>query len=353
MKSKSIFFLAVILSLLSFSACNSHGEKQPQKQSSVFSKKEVVKKSKITVGLSIDTLVMERWQRDLDFFVNKVHELGGEVIVQNAGNNLNEQKKQILYLAEKNVDVMVVIPKSAEELAETIQKIKSKGIPVISYDRLLLNCDVDLYVSINCEEVGQLMGKGMLKSTNKKNWYCMLGSQDDYNISLIQKGLYSAIAGSGVKISGVFYTDGWNYDLSYRQMEKLISTNNIPEVLICGNDAITVSVLQALDEYGHKRHIPICGQDADIAACQNILKGTQDFTIYKPISQLAEKAAILSVSLARLKSTEDMNYTFSTIKNGYKDVPVYWISPTLVDKDNMEDVIINSGYHSKSEIYGK
>jgi len=315
--------------------------------------KQTGKYKTVTVGFSIDTLAMERWQRDLDVFMNKTRELGAKVIVQNAGNSIEEQKRQLLYLADRNVDVVVVLAKSAEDFSESVSKLKAKGIPVICYDRLIRNCDPDLYVTINCEEVGRLMGKGMLEATSLKNWHCILGAKEDNNMNMIQDGLYSAIKGSGVKITETFYTDGWNYDLSYKYMESLITNNSIPEVIICGNDAIAASVLQALDNYKMTEHIPICGQDADIAACKNIANGRQDFTVYKPITLLAEKAAELAVELAKTKNVEELDGIKYKMNNGFKDVPTYWLRPTLVTKDNMEKIIVNSGFHTKAEIYGR
>ena len=195
------------------------------------------------------------------------------------------------------------------------------------------------------------MANGMLNRTGKRNWYCILGAKEDFNMTMVSTGLRQGIIGRHISINNIFYTDGWNYDLSYQHMLELISSKKIPEVLICGNDAIASSVLQALRECKYNGHIPICGQDADIEACQNILNGSQDFTIYKPIMELAEKSAELAVELAKSKSADKIEGISEKINNGAKDVPVFWLKPTLVDKNNIEEIIINSGFHSKSEIY--
>ena len=345
---KNLIFTILISGFFAFSGCSKKSESAGGTKSA---KKDAQISGKITVGFSIDTLAMERWQRDLDVFMNKINELGANIIVQNAGNNLDEQKHQIHYLGEKGVDVLVVVPKDAEELSDSVQKIRAKNIPVVSYDRLIRNCDVDLYVTIDCYEVGRLMANGMLNTTQKKNWYCILGAKEDFNMTMVSTGLRQGITGRRINIENIFYTEGWNYDLSYQHMLELISTKKIPEVLICGNDAIASSVLQALRECRYTGHIPICGQDADIEACQNILNGSQDFTIYKPIMELAEKAAELAVELAKTRNADKIEGISEKINNGTKDVPVFWLKPTLVDKNNIEDIIINSGFHSKSEIY--
>jgi len=346
MNKKFIKIAIFSVLLLSLSGCNKKAPKTAEKKSD----SEIP--HKITVGFSIDTLAIERWQRDLDIFINKVKELGADVIVQNAGNSVDEQKRQLAYLMERNVDVIVVLPKDAAAISDSIQKIKSKNIPVISYDRLTLNADIDLYVTINSEKVGEQMAIGLLQQTKGKNWFFILGAEEDYNMTLITQGVNKILRNTNVKIAHTFYTDGWNYDLSYQEMVRLLTNDIIPDAIICGNDAVATSVIQAITRYHPDSHIPICGQDADISACQNIVKGIQDFTIYKPITQLAELAAEYAVYLAKGEDIYQKNHQIKTINNGSGDIPVIWLDPVLVNKNNLDNVIIASGFHTANSIYG-
>lgn len=314
-------------------------------------KKSEDQKKNVTIGFSIDTLAIERWQRDLDVFINKAKELGAQVIVQNAGNSVEEQNRQLMYLCDCNVDVIVVVAKKADSLGETITKIRSKNVPVISYDRLIRDTEVDLYMSINSKTVGELMAKGLMERTSKNHWICILGPEEDYNMSLISQGIADKIGKSSYKIDNVYYTEGWNYDLSYQYMANLIAKGKLPDAIICGNDAVASSVIQALTDYSQKRKIYICGQDADISACQYIVDGKQDFTVYKPITHLAELAAEYALRFGNGESIESITKNLPTINNGVQDVPVLWLEPTLVDKHNMDSVIINSGFHSNGEVY--
>ena len=307
--------------------------------------------SNLTIGFSIDTLAIERWQRDIDVFINKVKEMGAEVIVQNAGNSIEEQNRQLMYLLERNVDAVVVLPKDAGSITESIQKLRAKGIPVISYDRLTLNTDINLYLTIDSEKVGELMAQEMLRRTKGINWYCILGPVEDYNMTLIMDGIKRVLRNSSVNINHIFYTDGWNYDLSYSEMVRILKNDTFPDAIICGNDAVAASVIQAINRYYPDTHIPVCGQDADISACQYIIQGKQDFTIYKPIIQLAEVAAECAVKLARKEEIPESRYRISFINNGYGDIPAIWLEPTFVDKYNLDKVIIDSGFHSAASIY--
>ena len=309
--------------------------------------------NKKVIGLSIDTLAIERWQRDLDIFINKAKELGADVIVQNAGNSCEEQSRQILYLYEKNVDCVVIVPKDAEKLVDVVARLKSKKISVISYDRLILNADIDLYLTIDSERVGELMAEGILNITDARKWFCMLGPREDFNMTLIKSGIDKVIKHENVYIGYTFYTDGWNYDLAYTGMVNILNEGNFPDAIICGNDAVANSVVKALNLYYSGSHIPICGQDADITSCQYIVKGIQDFTIYKPISKLAETAAEYAVELANGGHPEIPASQHRTINNGYAEISGLWLDPIRVDKSNIDEVIINSGFHSYSAVYGK
>jgi len=346
-KSKRLTFLLLLFTAITFNACT----KKTSQRIRADKKAEAEATNKKTIGFSIDTLAIERWQRDLDVFINKAKEMNAEVIVQNAGNNIEEQKRQLMYLLDRNVDVIVVLPKDAEAMTESIQKIKSRNIPVISYDRLILNADIDLYVTINSEHVGELMAKGLRGTTLGVNWFCILGSEEDYNMTLIQRGINKILYGSPIHIAHTFYTSGWNYDLAYQEMIRLIKNNQIPDAIVCGNDAVAQSVISALNLYYKDVHIPICGQDADIVACQYIVEGKQDFTIYKPITKLAEMAAEYAVNLANNKSIEDFVPDIEYINNGIADVPVVWLEPLLVNKSNIDEVIIESGFHTRGEVY--
>ena len=306
---------------------------------------------KITIGFSIDTLAIERWQRDLDVFINKIKEMDAEVIVQNAGNNIEEQNRQLMYLLEREVDAVVVLPKDAASISDSVQKLRAKGIPVISYDRLTLNADINLYLTIDSEKVGEQMAQEMLRRTKGENWYCILGPEEDYNMTLIMEGLNRILRASSVHINHIFYTDGWNYDLSYQEMVRILKDDTFPDAIICGNDAVAASVIQAINRYYPDIHIPVCGQDADISACQYIVQGKQEFTIYKPIIQLAEVAAECAVRLARKEDISENRYRIRPINNGFGDIPTIWLEPSYVDKYNLDKLIIESGFHSASSIY--
>lgn len=303
------------------------------------------------IGFSIDTLALERWQRDLDVFMNKARELGAEVIVQNAGNNVGMQISQLEYLMQRNVDAVVIVPKERGRLTSVIKKMRDRNIEVISYDRLISGADISLYVSVNTESVGRLMARQLIDIGATGNWSLILGPDEDYNMTLMLRGIEDVIKDKDIIIRDILYTEGWNYDLAYGAAAGLLTESELPDAIVCGNDSVAGSVLNAIDDYCPGRHIPICGQDADIAACQDIVRGRQDFTVYKPITELAEKAAECAVRLAKGETAEYIAGYDDTIDNGYKEVPVLWLEPQVATRDNIDEVVIESGFHTHGEVY--
>ncbi len=304
----------------------------------------------ITIGFSIDTFVIERWRRDLDVFMEAAAEEGAQVIVQNAGNSEAEQINQIKYLIDQNVDALVIVAKKADSLTEVLAKAKAKNIPVISYDRLIRNADVSLYVTVDSRQVGTFMSQALLEKAPKGGWYCIYGNEDDFNMSMIDQGVRNALDGKPVSVQVKYYTKDWNYDLAYQKMTDLLDSNLVPDAVLCGNDAIAESVIRALRE--HKlSSIPVAGQDADIAGCQRVVQGMQTATVYKPITELARLSARYACRLARGEKASDLPGVTETMDNGSRQVPTCFIQPVLVTAENMDEVVIQSGFHTYDEVY--
>lgn len=331
---KKIFLFCAAVFSLSFFSCNK--DKKP------------VKKGKVTIGFSIDSFVIERWQKDCDIFINTAKTKDAEIIFQHAGNDEKKQIQQIQNLIDMNVDALVIVAKNGDSLSDVLMKAYDKNIPVISYDRLILNSPVSLYVSVNTKEVGKKISSYLESTINPKSYVCILGSPDDFNMSLFSDGINSILPKS--KILYNYFTPEWNYDLSYKKMNELLDSKIIPEAIICGNDAVAEKVINSLREH-QSGNIPVFAQDSDIAACRRIAEGSQYGTVYKPIDSLARTAAIYAVNLAKSSNPKEYLSDLERINNGYMDVPVIWLEPEIVTKENLEDVIVKNSFHTYSEIY--
>ncbi|MCR5686622.1 MAG: substrate-binding domain-containing protein [Lachnospiraceae bacterium] len=301
----------------------------------------------IQIGLSIDSLLIERWSRERDLFVSKAQELGAEVNVQNANGVVEEQIKQIRYFIDKKMDVIVVIAIDDIALRETIEAAKKEGIKVIAYDRPIRNANVDLYLSVDNEKVGELMAEYIKKDIGNEGTIIQVkGSPTDFNVQMVQEGFERVLSTTKIKVDYAEFSNGWVAENGFTVTDEYLKTGRVPDAIMCGNDNLAAHAIRALIEHRLGGKVCVVGQDADLEACQRIVEGTQYMTVYKPVERLAIKAAERSVDMAKgiplgLKDT---------FNDGTYDVPYDKLNPIAVTKSNMDEIITGK-YHQKNEIY--
>ena len=332
---------AVLACVLVFGAC---GNLDSSKTSG-----DATQGQKIQIGMSFDSFVIERWQRDRDIFVSAAKELGAEVNVQNANGDLEQQKKQISYFIDKGMDVIVIICIDSEGLSEQVQKAKEAGIKVIAYDRMIMDADIDLYITFDNERVGTMMGQALVDNGLAGGKVLMLGgSAVDSNVALVEKGFSKVMEDNQVTILDSMHADGWKAELASAYVYDHMDIVSEADAIMCGNDNLASKVVHALKEKRLAGEIMVAGQDADLEACQRIVEGTQVMTVYKPVEKLARKAAECAVLLAEGRGLPE---EAGTIESGAYEVPYIGLEPISVDQNNINDVIIGSGFHLKEDVY--
>ncbi len=315
---------------------------------------QVEKTSKIVIGFSMDTLAEERWLRDRELFKEAVEDLGAEVKILASKGDDAQQILQAETLINEGIDILVIVPHNAESTAMIVKKAHASGIKVLSYDRLVRNSEIDLYISYDNEMVGELQAKAITKLVPKGNYVYIGGAETDYNAHLFKKGVFNIlqplIDKGDITIVYDQWTKDWIPEYALSNMEEaLLANNNKVDAVISANDATAGKVIQALAKQGLAGKVPVAGQDADLAAAQRIVLGTQTMTVYKPLKELAGQAAELAVKLARGEEVEGERI----INNGKAEVPSVLYSPIAVDKKNIDETIIADGFHTKQEVYGK
>ena len=305
----------------------------------------------LNIGMSVDSFIIERWQRDCDVFVAKIKEYDkdADVNIQNANGDIETQKEQIQYLIDKKVDVLVVVCIDSDSLTDVIDKAHMEGIPVIAYDRLIMNSNVDLYISFDNEKVGELMGKALVDAGLPNKKVLMLsGPEEDHNVSMITSAFTKVMSDNGITVKDNFYTPNWKAEEAEAYLNEHITELNEIDAIMCGNDNIATRVIRTLAEARLAGKIKIVGQDADLEACQRVVEGTQVMTVYKPVEKLAQAAAEYTVQLAKDKKVTGVT---ETISDGTNEVPYVYLDPIAVTKDNIDETVIESGFHTKDEVY--
>lgn len=305
------------------------------------------------IGFSIDDLRVERWARDRDFFIAAADKLGAKVFVQSADASEQRQISQIENLISRGVDVIVIVPFNATVLSNTIKEAKKAGIKVVSYDRLILNADIDAYISFDNEKVGEMQAEGVLKAQPKGNYYLLGGSPTDNNAKMLREGqmkvLQPSIDKGDIKIVGQQWVKDWSATEALSIVENALTANNNKiDAIVASNDGTAGGAIQALASQKMAGKVPVSGQDADLAAVKRVIAGTQSMTVYKPLKLIASEAAKLSVQLAR---NEKPAYN-SQYENGAKKVDTILLKPTTLTKANV-DLLVTDGFYTQAQISSK
>lgn len=311
-------------------------------------------KDKPVIGLSLDTLKEERWQRDRDTFVAEAERLGATVIVQSANSDDTRQVRDVESLISRGVDVLVIVPHNGSAMTRAVRSANQEKIPVIAYDRLILNANIDYYLTFDNVKVGEAQAGYVaerLPKDRKARIVRIYGAPTDNNAKLFKQGqdniLEPLIKAGKVEVVHEDWALDWKPENAKKIMNAAITkAGRDIDAVVVSNDGTAGGAIQALLEEGLAGKVLVTGQDADLAACQRIMRGTQAMTVYKPLKNLATLAARVAVQVAKGGKPE----ATSELDNGTKKVPSIFEKIIPVDQDNMTITVIADGFHSADDL---
>jgi D-xylose transport system substrate-binding protein len=283
------------------------------------------------IGLSLDTLKEERWQRDRDTFIAEAGKRGASVIVQSANSDDTRQVRDVEALISRGVDVLVIVPHNGAAMTRAVRSANEAKIPVIAYDRLILNAPIDYYLSFDNVKVGEAQASYLaarLPAGRPAKVVRIYGAPTDNNAKLFKQGqdqvLAPLIASGRVTVVHEDWALDWKPENAKRILNAALTKHREIDAVLASNDGTAGGAIQALQE-----------------ACQRILRGTQAMTIYKPLKNLAALAAQVAVDVARGQRPT----TAVTIPNGVRDVPAIFEKIISVDRDNLQATVVADGFH--------
>jgi len=280
-----------------------------------------------------------------------------ELIYSNADQDAAKQQQQAEAAITRGADVLVLDPVDAASAGSIVARAKQSDIPVISYDRLITDADVDYYISFDNERVGQLQGESLVRKLeeegNGDGTIVMInGAPTDNNAKLFKQGAHSVIDDSNLEVGREYDTPDWSPDRAQQEMEQAITALGEDGFVgtYAANDGTAGGAIAAMKSAGIQPvSRPTTGQDAELAAIQRILADEQYMTVYKAIKPEAEAAAELAVALARGEDPPS-GLVEDEVDNGQKQVPSVLLTPVAVTKDNIQDTIIKDKFWSVDEI---
>lgn len=355
---KLIVSILLIASVGIFAACSGGSSKSDSKDK--------------TIGIAMPSKALERWEKDGNYMVKKFEDLGYGTDIQYAQDTVPTQVSQIENMITKGVDVIVIAPIDGEALTDVVKKAQDQKIPVIAYDRLIMNAEgVDYYATFDNYKVGELQGQFIIDQLDAENQAGPFnielfgGAPDDNNARFFYDGAMSVLQpfiDSGKLVVKSKQTDfnkiatkNWDGATAQARMDNLLSSaysKDKVDAVLDPNDAVAIGVISSLKGVGYgssDRPMPIItGQDAEAASVKAIIAGDQSMTVFKDTQKLADAAATMVDQIVKDKEVE-VNDTKS-YNNNSKTVPTYLLDPVVVDKENYQKLLIDSGYLSESDV---
>ncbi len=320
------------------------------------------------VGVAMPTKSLERWNRDGSYLEEQFKGKGYDVQLTFSDNNINQQVKDIEGLIADGVDLLVIAAIDGESLSQVLAEAKEANIPVISYDRLIMNTDaVSYYVSFDNYTVGKLQGEfvrdalDLDNAAGPFNIEFTAGDPGDNNAGFFFNGAYDVLkeyidSGKLVVQSGKtkfadVATPEWKTETAQSEAENRISsfyTDKDIDVWLCSNDSTALGVENALAANYKGKYPIITGQDCDIENTKNMIAGKQSMSVFKDTRTLASQVVKMVGQILK-GETVDVNDT-ETYNNNVITVPSFLCEPVFADANNYKQLLIDSGYYTEDQL---
>lgn len=326
-----------------------------------------------TVGIAMPTQSSERWINDGANMKAQLEALGYEVFLQYAEDDVQMQVSQIENMVAQMVDCLVIASVDSGALTAVEAQAKAAGIPIVAYDRLLMDTDaVSYYASFDNKGVGTAIAEYIVEAKDLEGARAagesytiefFMGSPDDNNALLLYQGIMEVLQpylddGTLVCKTGRTSFDDtcilrWSQETAQQWCENYLSGYYADEDLdiVCSAfDGFAYGCRSALEAAGYtEENWPlITGQDAELMAVKNIISGKQTMSIYKDTRLLAEKC--VTMVNAVVNGTEPEINDTETYDNGVLVVPSYLCTPVAVDVNNYEELLIDGGYYTAEQL---
>lgn len=313
------------------------------------------KKPKIGVSFGVGPAV--RWDKEKDFMLQRAKELNMDakiLINRISPGQKKTQEEDCIEMIDSGIDVLIVMPRDSNKIIKVLEYAKKKGVKTIAYARTIIGGDMDLFVGYDSFQIGQSMAKPLIEKVDKGDYIILSGDKGDDNALLLYQGAMSVL--EPMKKSGsinvILDTDvpGWSPDTAKKLVTNaIIKNNNNINAIFAPNDKIAGAAYKALDELGIKKPVMITGMDAELPAVRRIVNDQQYLTVYMDLKMLANAAIDEAYNFATKKKIS-ANAEFD---NGNKGkLSAYLISGQVIIKENINKILIDSGYYSRDDVYG-
>lgn len=311
---------------------------------------------RVRIGFAMATLAEERWNKDHELFKQRCESVGADCEVAVANGSSEKQLADVEQMLTRGVDVLVLAPHDAIQGSQIVDRAKAKGVPVISYDRLVNSDKIDVYISHQIPVVGRKIAEYAVSKVPRGNYVMVYGSNTDNNAKMIRdeqlKVLQPFIDRGEIRIVGEQFINDWRPELALNFAENALTRNSDDvQAFVVSNDGMASGVIKALEKKGLAGKVVVTGQDAQLNALQSIAEGRQSMTVYKPIAPLVNAAVETAIRLANRQPIEGASQFKANIDGKEFTVNALLLEVFPVERSNLMTTVIKDGYASYSDIF--
>jgi putative multiple sugar transport system substrate-binding protein len=333
------------------------------------------------VGIVLPTKDEPRWIQDETRFREALTAAGYEVEILFSQGDSAKEKANVESLITKGIQVLIICPHDGTAAAAAANAAKAAGVKVISYDRLIRDTDaVDYYVTFDSVAVGEAQAQYLVdKASGTGNpLYLYAGAASDNNAFLFFEGAWNvlqpkiadgtfviknsseAVALSGkakltrdemAKIIGQITTN-WDFNTAKNLAEANLTVATAADkgnvFILAPNDGTARAIADTFAADKDVTSYVVTGQDAEKASIQYIIDGKQSMTVLKDVRTLVADAISTAIAYLQGQTPPQTN----TYNNGKIDVPAKPSVVVTVDKANVVQAVIESGYWPASDFTG-
>lgn len=321
------------------------------------------------VGVAMPTKDLQRWVQDGDNMKSQLEAAGYQVDLQYASNDIATQVSQVENMINNGCQALVIASIDGDSLGTVLAQAKEKNIPVIAYDRLIMNSDaVSYYATFDNYLVGKTQGEYIVKALDLENQAgpfnleIVTGDPGDNNVNFFYGGAMDVLRpyideGKLVVKSGQIEKDdvataNWATETAQARFENILSSYYADgtqlDVVLASNDSTALGVANALAANYTGKYPILTGQDCDVASVKNIIEGKQSMSIFKDTRTLA--AAVVDMVKAVMEGREAVVNDTETYDNGTGVIPSYLCEPVFADINNYKELLIDSGYYTEDQL---
>ncbi|MEQ8156265.1 MAG: substrate-binding domain-containing protein [Clostridiaceae bacterium] len=315
---------------------------------------ETINRKETVIGVALPDQIVPRWPRIKSYMEQYASTKDGVTLkIENADFDVAKQASQVENLISQGIDVLILVPVDLFAAASLVEKAHTAGIKVVDFHRLIQNSNPDVFISFDGQKVGELQGQYLTRKVPAGNYIILSGDPGNFNSKLYKDSsmeyIQPLVSIGNIKIVADKEVKNWDPRIAYKIVkDALIENKNNVDAILAPLDTIAGGAIEALKEQGLAGKVTVTGQNADLAAVRRIIEGTQSMTIFNDDREESRVAIDTAIKLADNEPIAVDKY----VSNGKINVPSILLTPIVVDRNNINEILIASGYLNPSEIYG-